>query len=250
MGKNREIPYYKNSKIQLATVYILCLIFMLCLFHMGGIRMKWIESDFNIAIISAIVGAILSYIFTHLLNKRAMQIEMKWVIYNDMVGDLYQSRYIAHEYVMELSKLLDIYHAAKIQSMDTHLEKVQCTINLNELELLIRKFLERRNHFLMYSKMYQVKYRWQILRKRNKDFVNYLKDCNDIFHEDWMYLQNCYEDLLEIRKKAINGDLDLYTFANDSIYRITLFKGADIKVTDISEEPIMKYMRNSLKKYI
>lgn len=212
-------------------------------------------SNLEIAVISAIISAIFTYVFTKVLNTKPIQVEFKWTIYNHMVDDLYQSRYILADYVNELSRFLTYFEATKSQWDSEESYSANLELNFDKLNNYCRQFLEKRNHFLMYSKMYQEKYNYNTKKygmtlKKHKEFVEYLIECNDIFHSDWDYIQKCYCDLLEIKQRLSAKSYVTSGFQDEFIEVINNFKGNDLLITDISEIPLQKYMSKTIRKYI
>lgn len=78
-----------------------------------------------------------------MINKKPIQVDMKWTIYNNMVDDLYQSRYILADYVCELSRFLTYFEATESQWNNEESYSVKLELNLDKLNNYCRQFLEK-----------------------------------------------------------------------------------------------------------
>ncbi|MDQ0362532.1 hypothetical protein [Breznakia pachnodae] len=210
------------------------------------------SSELITALVSAGVGALLTLIITLFLNKRDKQLEMRWIIYNDLIKDIYDAKKIAGKYIKELGNIWTYY-----EGIDDTGDKVNCVADFSYLLELSNEFFQIRNHFLMYSKMYQGKAKNKLsqlhskmFHKENKItiFTNYLIECNTVFHDDGLYIRKAHDDLHGFFIKLRESGTTHPGGIKKGVSRIiSKFKAKDIKVIELSELPILEYMYGTFK---
>ncbi|WP_134169461.1 hypothetical protein [Breznakia blatticola] len=206
-------------------------------------------------LIIAIVSAVLTWFVTKLIDGNNKRLDMSWLIYEDLLNNLYRARELEKRYVYELSKQLENF-----DQVDYSSDTIIVRFDFEVLSDILMEFMRCRNKFLSHSRIFQKKVstsrkekvaKWMNIETNVQKFTNCLIEYNDYFEHDFQYMNEFYVKLNAVRSE-IKYEKSVYPGQIgenvDSI--IKEFHSINLKVTHSPEEGIVDYISNVFKKVV
>ncbi|MDQ0362466.1 hypothetical protein [Breznakia pachnodae] len=211
-------------------------------------------NDIEIILISSLIGAALSLIVSVYIMKREVRFEMRWTIYNTLINELHEARKIVERYSNELSDIL-----SDVSRIDEEAEIVSLNLDFRKLQEIVNDFLWIRNHFLLYSKMYQAKEASRLINKiksvfskgmKTKNTTSFLLECNERFHEDHLYLNEVLQNFYTIKSECKGMDNYDPIIKKKLIDNVRTFTWRNIKIKELDEMAIYQSLAKEFKSVI
>ena len=201
--------------------------------------------------VSALLGAVLTWITSTMLYKKQSTIEMRWTLFQSIRDEMYTSKKLIATYFNELGKIAADMREEKEASEHVH-------IDFTDLSSIHQEYSILTNKFLAYMKMYELGKTCKIMSylpfvfknsARKMKFYLYLETWRTAMYCDVKYLLDVENKLQEILIPYF------YKTAAPDIYDEILavignVHASDMQTLDLDEIGLYDFMAESFRKIV
>lgn len=207
--------------------------------------------EFITIMVSALMGAVLTWIISSALYKKQSTIEMRWTLFQTIRDEMYVSKKLIAAYFNELGKIAADMREEKEASEHVH-------IDFTELSSIHQEYSILTNKFLAYMKMYEPGRICKIMSHLPFVFKSSARKMNFYFYlEAWRTAMCCdLKYLLDVENKLQDILIPYFdkTAAPDIYDEILAVIGnvhaSDMQTLDLDEIGLYDFMAESFRKIV
>ena len=201
--------------------------------------------------VSALLGAILTWIASTVLYKKQSTIEMRWTLFQSIRDEMYTSKKLIATYFNELGKIAADMREEKEAGEHVH-------IDFTNLSSIHQEYSILTNKFLAYMKMYEPGTICKIMAHlpfifksstRKMKFYLYLETWRTAMYCDLKYLLDVENKLQEILIPYLDKTAapDIY---DEILTVISNVHASDMQTIDLDEIGLYDFMAESFRKIV
>ena len=201
--------------------------------------------------VSALLGAVLTWITSTMLYKKQSTIEMRWTLFQSIRDEMYASKKLIATYFNELGKIAADMREEKEAGEHVH-------IDFTNLSSIHQEYSILTNKFLAYMKMYEPGTICKIISHlpfvfknsaRKMKFYFYLETWRTAMYCDLKYLLDVENKLQEILIPYLDKTAapDIY---DEILTVISNVHASDMQTIDLDEIGLYDFMAESFRKIV